>query len=539
MEGSWRQIADAKKLQQKSKIPTAWVIPQYSCKGRKNLTDVPLTCGLLSDVERQITSDYDATDLLERIKGGIWSSEQVVTAFCKRAAIAHQLVNCLTEIFFNEAIERARQLDREREANGSAHLKPLHGLPISLKDSFQVKGYDASTGLACFVDAPVKETYSLPALLQDLGAVLYCKTNLPQTIMTGDSDNNVFGRTLNPHNTALTAGGSTGGEGALLAMRGSVLGVGTDIAGSIRVPAVCDGICGFRPSVGLVPHGAVRDITIPGTDVVRSTAGPMATSVRDCQLFLKAVMQSPTWKYDSSIISVPWIDVKIRGKLRIAVVQDDGIYTPTPPVRRGMAKAIDMLQKSGQVELIPLTLPNTSQIYDDHWKLLSLGGTKNYLELLARTGEPTVPSVAALLEMTGFQENTLQGFFELKAHRTEAEKQYHQLFVDNDIDAILMPPAPHTAVPWDTWTTATYTALWDYLDYPACVFPVDKVRELDLADNISNAKYGAADAKVYQLYTGPELYENAPICVQVVGYRQLDEALAATTVVLDSIINSN
>lgn len=88
-------------------------------------------------------------------------------------------------------------------------------------------------------------------MLLDLGAVLYCKTNLPQTIMTGDSDNNVFGRTLNPRNTALTAGGSTGGEGALLALRGSILGVGTDVGGSIRVPSVCNGIYGLRPSLGI------------------------------------------------------------------------------------------------------------------------------------------------------------------------------------------------------------------------------------------------------------------------------------------------
>lgn len=430
----------------------------------------------------------------------------------------------MTEIFFDEAIERARQLDQEREMNdGTQPLRPLHGLPISLKDSFQVKGYDASTGLACFVDDPVKKSYSLPALLEDLGAVLYCKTNLPQTIMTGDSHNNVFGRTLNPHNTALTAGGSTGGEGALLALRGSILGVGTDIAGSIRVPAVCDGVYGFRASVGLIPHGAVRDITIAGTDIVRSTAGPMATSMRDCQLFLKTVMQSPTWKYDSSAVSIPWREVQIKDKLRIAVVEDDGIYTPTPPVRRGMSKAVEMLRKSGQIDLVPLTLPNVAQIYDDHIKLLSIGGGEvrllttflgywklkrifqNYLEPFARTGEPTVPSVAAL-GLTTHRATTLQNLFELRARRTDAEKLYLQLFLDNDIDAILMPPAPHTAIPWDTWSTATYTALWDYLDYPACVLPVDKVQALDQADYIRNAKYGEEDAKLYRLCESRSAY---------------------------------
>lgn len=210
-------------------------------------------------------------------------------------------------------------------------------------------------------------------MLLELGAVLYCKTNLPQTIMTGDSHNNVFGRTLNPRNSALTAGGSTGGEGALIALRGSVLGVGTDIGGSIRIPALCNGLYGLRPSVGLVPHGGVRDLTTPGTDGVRSTAGPLATSLRDITLFLKTTMLAETWRYDSTVISVPWVDLKPKPKFRIGLVLDDGIFTPSPPVRRGLKKAADLLQRSEDVELVPLVLPNVMDHYGDlikYWTLL-------------------------------------------------------------------------------------------------------------------------------------------------------------------------
>lgn len=282
----------------------------------------------------------------------------------------------MTEIFFDEAIERARQLDQERKANPNGKaLRPLHGLPISLKDSFQVIGHDTSTGLACFVNEPAEENSAVAAMLLDLGAVLYCKTNLPQSIMTGDSDNNVFGRTLNPHNTSLTAGGSTGGEGALLALRGSVLGVGTDIGGSIRVPSVCNGIYGFRPSVGLVPHGGVRDLTVPGTDGVRSTAGPMTTSLRDCSLFLKSIMQAETCRYDSTVVSLPWRNLSVKKNLRIGLVEDDGIYTPSPPVRRGLQKAANLLQKSDDVEIIPLTLPNVRDHYQDLIQYFTLLGS--------------------------------------------------------------------------------------------------------------------------------------------------------------------
>lgn len=151
----------------------------------------------------------------------------------------------MTEVFYDDALDRARQLDDLYAKTGKLQ-GPLHGLPISVKDSFNIKGHQSTVGYAKFLAIPVSKTNSpLIDMLLDAGAVLYVKTNIPQTMMTGDSENNIFGRTLNPHNTLLTAGGSSGGEGALVSFRGSVLGVGTDIAGSIRIPALCCGIYGF------------------------------------------------------------------------------------------------------------------------------------------------------------------------------------------------------------------------------------------------------------------------------------------------------
>ncbi|KAL7907459.1 amidase signature domain-containing protein [Trichoderma velutinum] len=533
----YKIIAHEKRLQRSQKIPTAWRLDEEKRQEPINPLDVPITCGILSDTEIDITSKYDATSLLMGIKIGTWSVEQVTTAFCKRAAIAHQMVNCLTEIFFDEAIERARQLDKQRQHFVSGEtLPPLFGLPISLKDTFQVQGHDTSTGLACYVNAPAKEHSAIAAMLLDLGAVLYCKTNVPQTVMTGDSDNNVFGRTLNPRNASMTAGGSTGGEGALLALRGSVLGVGTDIGGSIRVPSVCNGIYGMRPSTGLIPHGGTRELTVPGTDGVRSSVGPMATTFRDCTLFLKSIMQSDTWKYDTNVISLPWRDLKPSKRLRIGLVEDDGFYTPVPPVRRGLKKAVDKLQQSKAVEIVPLTLPKSKGWYDDLFSYFTLSGNEYYLEQLNRTGEPLVPSLEALGLFSG-QKTTLQGFFDLNVRREEAARTYLRLFRDNNLDAILMPPAPHTAVPLDTWTTITCTGLWNYLDYPAVVIPVDVVTDSDYIDDTSNAKYGHRDAELYKLYSGPEHYKGLPVAVQVVGYRHQDEALTATAGILDSIIN--
>lgn len=426
----------------------------------------------------------------------------------------------MTEIFFEEAILRARQLDNERKEHPEKSLPPLWGLPISLKDSFDVAGFDTSTGLGCYVNDPAKENSALAALLLDLGAVLYCKTNLPQSIMTGDSDNNIFGRTLNPKNINLTAGGSTGGEGALIALRGSILGVGTDIAGSCRIPALCNGIYGFRTSVGLVPHSGVRDLTTPGTDGILSAAGPMATSVRDCSLFMKAVMEVETWKYDSAAVSVPWRNLEVKKRSRIGLVENDGLFTPSPPVRRGLKKAADLLRKREDIEVIPLTLPDMKQIYQDMFSYATLLGpdvcwqfptphssantNKCYLQKFAQTGEPVIPSLANL-GLLNLQGTDLPGYFTLNARRAEAAKTYLRFFLDNNLDAMMIPPAPHTAVPLDTWASASYTGLWNYLDYPAIVIPVDTVQDSDVADDVSNAKFGSEDAKLYALCESHQL----------------------------------
>ncbi|KAI1264956.1 putative fatty-acid amide hydrolase [Xylariaceae sp. FL1019] len=531
----YEAIAAKKKAQQFDKIPESWRIAAKH-ENALNVMDVPLTCGLLTETEIEITSKYDATALLEKLKSRVWSVEQVTVAFCKRAAIAHQLINCLTEIFFDDAIKRAKQLDQEWNSQSPTKpLPPLFGLPISLKDSFQVSGYDTSTGLACYVDEPAKQNSPLAAMLIDLGAVLYCKTNLPQSIMTADSQNNVFGRTLNPRNKLFTAGGSTGGEGALIALRGSVLGVGTDIGGSTRVPAVCNGIYGFRPSVGLIPHGGVRSLLHPGTGGVLSAVGPMATSLRDCALFLETILQAEPYKYDSSVVSIPWTDLKPKRKLRIGIVQDDGLFTPSPPVRRALKQAADLLSKSDDTEVVTIEFPNVPEIYQDFLQYMALDGGDYYREQFGRTGEPLIPSleICGLLSVPG---TTLEGYFDLNHRRAQAMETYRELFGRNHLDVVLMPPAPHTAVPLDKWNKPYYTCLANYFDQPAIVLPVGEVQDTDVTDSLTNAKFGPIDEQVYSLYTGPEQYKGLPVCIQVVGYRQRDEALVKAAAVIDSII---
>lgn len=138
-------------------------------------------------------------------------------------------------MLFDRAIAQAKELDAYFQQTGKTK-GPFHGLPISIKDNFNLVGYDSTIGFASLVDDPATYNSTLVDLLLNAGAVLYCKTNVPTAMMIAESVNNVFGRTVNPRNRKLTSGGSSGGESALIAFGASRIGVGTDIGESTSTP---------------------------------------------------------------------------------------------------------------------------------------------------------------------------------------------------------------------------------------------------------------------------------------------------------------
>lgn len=144
MAETYKAIADHKRRQQEALIPKAWRLQSLPDASVRDVRSVPRTCGLLSSKELDITENYDATALAKAIAERRFSSEEVAIAFCKRAAIAQQLTNCLTEIMFDEAIARAKSLDAEYKKTGNL-AGPLHGVPVSIKDTFKVKVWELTS----------------------------------------------------------------------------------------------------------------------------------------------------------------------------------------------------------------------------------------------------------------------------------------------------------------------------------------------------------------------------------------------------------
>ncbi|PYH69247.1 amidase [Aspergillus vadensis CBS 113365] len=530
----WEGLIADKLRDRASKIPPEWVLPetiinQITQDANISAFDILRHHGLLSREEVAITESYDAQSLHQDIIEGRLTSLQVCKAFCKRAAIAQQLTNCATEILFAEAFKRAEFLDGYLAKYGRPY-GPFHGLPISLKDSFNIKGQAATIGFVSFLGKPVAaENSPLVDILLANGAILYIKTNIPQTLLTMDSVNNIFGRTLNPHKLCLSAGGSSGGEGALVAFRGSILGVGTDVGGSIRAPSLCNGTYGFKPTADRIPHGGVELGDRPGTPGLVSAVGPLANSASDLTFFCKTILSSEPWRYDSTAFGTAWRHVPPKKKLSIGVYMGDEHFPLFPPVKRALSSARAALENAGHSVHLVANAPSFQDglklaaryfLFDTKQTLLQhvLDGNEQPIKAL----EYASPAALAGLQNSAL---TLDDVWDANASLMEYREKMAEVWKQHNLDVLICPGHWSTAGPHDTYGPPVYTVIWNLLNFPASVIPYLK------ADK-------SLDSEVCKNYD-PDAVDGAPTAIQVVGWRLQDEEVLMATEVIDKALRSD
>ncbi|KAH7392809.1 amidase signature domain-containing protein [Pyrenochaeta sp. MPI-SDFR-AT-0127] len=535
---NWETLTKQKREQVKAKIPAEWRLPSeltanFHEKATISVLDVPRSSGILTAKELEITENYDATDLVGRLASGELKSVDVVTAFCKRAAIAQQCVSCLTEVMFDEALAKAKECDEYLATHGKP-IGPLHGLPISLKDSFNVKGVQATIGYTSFISKPPAAKNSVVVdILSQAGAVFYVKTNIPVTMMTADSHNNIFGRTLNPHNLSLTAGGSTGGEAALVAMKGSVLGVATDVAGSNRIPALCCGISSIKPTAGRVPFaGGVPPGRLGSPGAISPVIGPCGRSVRDYELFLKTIIDSQPWTVDENTLNVPWRAVQpVTKPLRFGLIRGNKERPLHPPIARALHTAATKLKSQGhEIILLDDKIPDLYQSALLAFKYFLLDPQKTPFKHIQASGEPLVPSLptAVFKEFEGW-EPSLDELWDMNVSRAQVLNQYRKLMVEEKLDAILSCGYQATAVPHDTYGVPIYTMLQNLLNFPSGILPYGKAnKDLD-------APFLKGDIS-YEPPYNPESTEGVPGHVQITGKPMMDEELIEIMKVVEGIL---
>ncbi|KAF4458309.1 general amidase, partial [Fusarium albosuccineum] len=484
---------------------------------------------VLTPREIEITEKYSITELLSLLRERKITVEEVTRAFLRRAALAQAATNCVVELMWDEAITRARYLDSLPEPKGM-----LFGLPISTKEHHGMVGKNVTTH-ASFT-AWVGKAHGSNLLydtLYDEGCVFYVRTTQPQTIMHLETISVIFGRTVNPYNRNLTSGGSSGGESALLGLRGSLLGVGGDIGGSIRCPSAHVGVYGFKPTLKRISVMGGR-APMAGKETIASTPGPMTVDREALELFMKAALSSKPWRIDPSLTVKEWAPYTFDRPLKIAVQWWDGIVQPHPPMTRALREVAEACKKAG-MEVVDWDCEPL--FHRKSWEILSAlywpDGGEEALGLLEATGEPILPLTKFIIQEQPTVKNMTQHeLWKLCTARDDYRAAYARAWTytgnedGKEVDVILCPPSFGAATPHDQSRYWGYTAHWNLLDYPAAVFPVTTV---DPAKDLKDTEYvpkNEEDKFVYEMYS-PEKYTDAPVSLQVVGRRQHDEQVLA------------
>lgn len=310
--------------------------------------------------DRVLIVDFsaDASDIRQLYKEGRASVTDVVDQYCVQSfAVGRGKLTAVTEELYDEAHDAAVLLDNLSAAERESQLMnlPLWGIPISIKDCIQQRGTDATCGAAAKCSKPFSEDGLQVSLLRRAGAILHVRSNVPQLLMMPESENNVWGRTVNPWDAARTPGGSSGGEAALIAAGCSVMGLGSDIGGSIRIPAHYCGLVGLKPTpMRITTRGSVapRYKHRNGQMIIKPVVGPIARSVRDCISMMEALTAPGVIDADPFLPPLqPWnTDLSITGPsnlkqpLKIGMMVTDDWFEAAEACQRAVRMAGNALQ---------------------------------------------------------------------------------------------------------------------------------------------------------------------------------------------------
>jgi amidase len=258
------------------------------------------------------------------------SCRHVVQAHLDRIAAVNGALNAMVNLDAERALGAADERDAEIAAG--RRRGPLHGVPFTIKDCFSTAGLPTTCGVKAWVDFAPSRDAAVVRSLRRAGAILLGKTSLPPFLSSFETDNEVVGRTSNPYSPLHSAGGSSGGEAAIVAACGSAFGVGSDRGGSIRVPCHYCGVAGLKPTVGTI--SALGHLLLP-IGPLKTEPGPIARRVEDLLLIMDVLAVGGLQGGQAS------------GGLTIAYYSSCDGTEPDLPVRSALQKAVGLLREAG------------------------------------------------------------------------------------------------------------------------------------------------------------------------------------------------
>ena len=465
------------------------------------------------------------------------SAQAAVRAAIERIEQVNPALNAVVVPRFEAALADAAALDAAVAAG--AARGPLHGMPITIKECIDLAGTASTFGLPARRDHRAGCDDPHVAALRAAGAVVVGKTNVSQALLYTEADNPVYGRTQNPWNPARSCGGSSGGEGAILAAGGPRLGLGTDIGGSLRTPAAFCGVASLKPTSGRADTRGSGSIP-PGQRAIPSQNGILAPRVADVIRASAVILGVGNVLLPAQPLSDPRaVDV---ARLRVACYADDGTLAPSPAVRRALAETRERLAARG-VEVIDWQPPGVAAALRLFFALLSADGGAGVRRLATRRERD--PRIADLAFVTGCSRGTLwllrrtlalfgqratADFLDAFGHAdtdhcwqaVAAQMDYRLRFLDalrdarGAFDLVLCPaaalPAFRHGASRVLGTAGGYAPLWNLLGFPAGVVPVTRVRAGEESDRAPSRDRVPAAAREQERDSA-----GLPIAVQVAG----------------------
>lgn len=490
-----------------------------------------------------------ATDLRERILSGQLTLPQVVELFHLRRQAEKNEHRLVTDVFFREPMDRARVLQESLKTVPPEEL-PLLGFILSIKDSILMKGTRSTGGLA--VNYPYIYTKDTPLLdyLQAKGALITARSNVPQLLYAMESGNNVFGEALNPINLQRTPGGSSGGEAGQVAMGLTNTGVGSDGAGSLRIPALFCGLCTLKTTVSRFDQSLLNNFMETNPDIADLkdfplgnvvTIGPISRSVRDLETFFHVYNDFNRIK--RSLPPIPWR--KPDHGRRVGLLAPFAFFEVSAANLRAFQMARQALAVAGyefvDIDFAPFIVELTQVCISMIMKnSLAMDMVMRKHHMPEPIIEPYKEMAMALktpsmilrqlrsfypprkqIMMDAILQSRNVNYSVLWRRLDEFKRQVQNVFEANQLDFILchgMPPAVPIGISGDLSLAAAYTMIWNYLDFPAGALSVTTVQPDE------EAYVSAHNDKITQvMQTVMRGATGLPVGVQLIGLPFFEE----------------
>lgn len=389
-----------------------------------------------------------AAKLADLIRSKKASSVDVIKAHFDRINKVNPSLNAIVQqLSLEEALKEAKKAD-EAVAKGKKFGK-LQGVPVTIKDALKVKGFMCCCGCKGLYGKKSRSDATIVSRLRKEGAIIIGITNVPELMISPETDNDVYGRTNNPYNLKLSPGGSSGGEAAIIAAGGSPLGIGSDAGGSIRYPAHCCGIAGLKPTNGLIPNTGNILGDNPGIFRPFITFGPMSRYVEDLILSLP-IIAGPD-EYDSRVIPITIGNPEkvILKSLRVAYYSD-AVSSPSSEIANTILEVKKALEKSvaSIEENSPKILSEAKKLL---WETIFLAGDegegmRSWLEAIG-VNKPSFLMREFLNKAKNFHLSIVQ----LRRRLVELDEFRNQMFAFmHSYDVLICPVSESLAKPHGT-----------------------------------------------------------------------------------------